>query len=82
MGFFLGRHAAFGGEAMTRERLFEGVPYHRYRVEFTTESGERCRLFHWSPGLPWLREEVTRMLNDRGDVAAGSDVIVAREDEP
>jgi hypothetical protein len=58
------------------KRVYEGVPYTRYSVRFKTENGKRVRLFFWSPGPPWINGEVTRMLDDRGDVAAGSKVVI------
>jgi len=65
-----------------QERTYEGVPYRRYSVRFKTVSGKRVRVYFWSPGPPWIGEEVTRMLNDRGDVPAGSDIIVEEAMEP
>lgn len=42
----------------------EGVPYHRFVVHFTLADGRRRRLVRWSPGHPWVREEVGRELLD------------------
>jgi hypothetical protein len=42
----------------------EGVPYHRFVVRFTLANGRRRRRFYWSPGLPWVRDEVGRSLVD------------------
>lgn len=62
-----------------QERVYEGVPYRRYAVSFQTTAGKRVRVHVWSPGQPWLREEVSRMLGDRGDVRPGSDVVVKED---
>lgn len=45
--------------------IVEGVPYHRFVVRFALASGKRRRLVRWSPGFPWVREEVCRELIDR-----------------
>jgi len=60
-----------------RELVVEGVTHRRYRVEFKTNTGKRVKVFLWSPGHPWLRSEVARMLDERGDVPEGSDVLVS-----
>ena len=48
--------------------LLEGVPYHRYVVRYTLADGRRRRLVRWSPGFPFVYEEVGRELVDRFEV--------------
>lgn len=43
----------------------EGVPYRRYRVRYTLADGRRRRMLRWSPGFPWVRDEIGRELVDR-----------------
>lgn len=46
-------------------RMIEGVEYHRYLVRFSVRANGRWlrrRLVHWSPGYPWIMEEVARGL--------------------
>lgn len=50
---------------MNRVRMIEGVPYQRFRVRYTLASGSRRRMMRWSPGFPWVRDEVGRELVDR-----------------
>lgn len=45
-----------------RKLQIEGVPYERFVVRYTLTSGQRRRMVRWSPGLPWIREEVAREL--------------------
>lgn len=45
--------------------ILEGVPYHRYVVRYTLADGRRRRLVRWSPGFPFVYEEVGRELVDR-----------------
>jgi hypothetical protein len=61
---------------MNAIKLVEGVPYSRFRVEFRDTTGKRHRLTHWSPGHPWLVEEIRRLLSDCYDVAPAARVIV------
>ncbi len=42
----------------------EGVPYHKFRVRYTLADGRRRCIVRWSPGLPWVREEIARELAD------------------
>lgn len=49
---------------MTAPRFVEGVPYYRHRVRFTLADGRRRSWVRWSPGYPWIREEVARELHD------------------
>lgn len=64
------RPGALGGTMLTTRdgrtfRLVEGVPYYRFRITFKTVDGKRHRLRIWSPGYPWVRTEVGRMLDER-----------------
>lgn len=51
--------------------ILEGVRYHRFRVRYTLADGTRRSMVRWSPGNPWVREEVGRELLD----AFGADGI-------
>ncbi len=62
---------------MKRRRLFsiEGVRYYPFRVRYTLADGRRRSMIRWSPGPPWVREEVARELTDRFEldgIKAGS----------
>ena len=46
-------------------RKVEGVPYYRHVVRYTLASGKRRRMVRWSPGAPWVYEEVGRELCER-----------------
>lgn len=47
-------------------REIEGVRYWRFRVRFRLADG-RVRVWtRWSPGFPWIREEIARELEARG----------------
>jgi hypothetical protein len=59
---------------MFHKRTYEGVTYYRYTIKFEVQ-GKTRRVTHWSPGLPWLSEEVTRMLTAL-DVPDGASVVV------
>lgn len=48
-------------------RFYEGVPYRPYLVTFRTIDGKRHRWTRWSPGFPWVYDEVGRELVDRFD---------------
>ncbi len=61
----------------------EGVPYWTYRVQYRLRgrNGARRSFMVQSPGGPWVRSEVGRMLEDLNDVAPirhGSATIEAR----
>jgi len=43
----------------------EGVTYHPFLVRYTLSDGKRRRMVRWSPGNPWVRNEVARELVDR-----------------
>jgi len=43
----------------------EGVHYWRFVVRYRLSDGRRRRLVRWSPGYPWVREEICRELADR-----------------
>lgn len=45
--------------------IIEGVRYHQFRVTFRLTTGQRRRWVRWSPGQPWVYEEVGRELFDR-----------------
>lgn len=58
--------------------LIEGVPYHRFRVRYRLASGQRRTMLRWSPGYPWVREEIARELVERfglDGIKAGSVTI-------
>lgn len=46
-------------------RIVEGVPWYRHVVRYSLTDGTRRRMVRWSPGFPWIREEVGRELADR-----------------
>lgn len=55
--------------------LIEGVRYHPFVVRYTLADGRRRRMTRWSPGFPWVRDEVGRELLDRFEldgIRAGS----------
>lgn len=58
--------------------LIEGVEYHKFRVSYTLADGMRRRMVRWSPGYPWVREEIARELVERfglDGIKAGSVTI-------
>jgi hypothetical protein len=59
-------------------RIIEGVAYTRFRVRWR-QAGKRRQLTLWSPGRPWLGEEVNRALSAR-DVPSGTDVFISPVD--
>ena len=48
--------------------IIEGVQYNRYVVRYTLADGRRRRIVRWSPGYPWVYDEVGRELADRHGV--------------
>ncbi len=46
-------------------RIVEGVPYFPHVVRFRLADGRRRRWVRYSPGYPWVREEVGRELMAR-----------------
>lgn len=44
--------------------FIEHVRYERFVVRFTLADGRRRRIVRWSPGPPWVRDEVGRELLD------------------
>jgi hypothetical protein len=48
--------------------IVEGVPYYRFHVTLKYVNPKRplLRWTRWSPGKPWVFEEVTRELAARG----------------
>lgn len=46
-------------------RYIENVPYYRFRVRYTLATGQRRRMHRWSPGFPWVRDEIGRELVER-----------------
>jgi hypothetical protein len=52
----------------------EGVPYHRYRVRYRLANGKRRTMIRWSPGAPWVFDEIGRELIER----YGADGIAPR----
>ncbi len=60
---------------MSNPRVYEGVPYYRYLVRFTMSDGRRVRWVRWSPGDPWIHDQLAREFSDRfesGEVKPGS----------
>lgn len=55
----------------TTTKFIEGVPYTPFLLRFRGADGKPKRRVLWSPGLPWLREEVSRYLIAH-DVPKGS----------
>jgi hypothetical protein len=53
-----------------RVRYVEGVPYYPHRVRFQLADGRRRSWVRWSPGFPWVREEVARELDARFGIEA------------
>lgn len=49
---------------MKTELLIEGVRYRPFVVRFRLADGTRRRITRWSPGFPWVRDEVGRELLD------------------
>ncbi len=63
---------------MKRTLIVEGVRYYPFRVRYTLADGRRRRMTRWSPGFPWVREEIARELDDRfgiDGIAPGSVTI-------
>lgn len=59
--------------------LREGVTYFRFRVTFRTSDRRRRRWVRWSPGAPWIFDEVSRELEatfTRAELPAGTNVYV------
>jgi len=48
-----------------RLKNIEGVRYRRFVVRYTLANGARRRMMRWSPGAPWVYDEVARELVDR-----------------
>lgn len=48
-----------------RTRVIEGVTYRPFLVRYTLASGARRRMVRWSPGEPWVYDEVGRELLER-----------------
>jgi len=42
--------------------IIEGVRYYRFFVTFRLANGLRRRWVRWSPGAPWVYEEIGREL--------------------
>lgn len=56
-------------------RMIEGVPYYPFIVRFTVVSNGRkrqCMYRLWSPGEPWIREEIARKLDNIDNVQPNS----------
>jgi hypothetical protein len=54
-----------------RTRTYQGVSYSAFRVRFKLTTGDIKRWIRWSPGFPWIVEEITREIQDRfesGDI--------------
>lgn len=67
---------------MPTVKTIEGVPYVKFTIRYTLADGKRRSMARWSPGFPWVREEIARELDDRfglDAIKAGSVTInVAR----
>ena len=46
-------------------KTIEGVTYYPFVVSFKLADGRRRRMIRWSPGYPWVYDEVGRELLDR-----------------
>jgi hypothetical protein len=44
-------------------KMIEGVSYYRFVVRFRLADGRERRWFRWSPGHPWVRDEIGRELH-------------------
>ena len=48
-----------------KERVVEGVAYRKYRVAFRLTDGKRRAWVRWSPGWPWIQDELAREFQDK-----------------
>ena len=46
-------------------RHVENVPYYKFRIRYRLATGERRTMVRWSPGFPWVRDEIGRELVER-----------------
>lgn len=59
-------------------RMYEGVPYQRYVVQFRLASGERQRWIRYAPAYVYMRGAIVRELSERDlDVLPGSCRIIS-----
>lgn len=59
--------------------IVEGVPYQRFVVSFKLADGRRRRWVRWSPGWPWIGDEVARELEHRfedDELPPGSNIYI------
>lgn len=47
---------------MARTIYVEGVSYTRFMARYTLSDGRRLKMVRWSPGWPWVRDEIGREL--------------------
>lgn len=48
-----------------KAKWIEGVRWFPFIVRFRLADGTRRRIVRWSPGFPWVRQEIARELIDR-----------------
>ena len=56
-------------------KIIEGVRYYPFLVSYRLRSGKRKSFTYYSPGEPWVRSEVARLLDDEvgiENIAPGS----------
>lgn len=46
-------------------RMIENVPWYPFAVRYRLADGRLRRRLHWSPGYPWVYDEVGRGLLDQ-----------------
>lgn len=46
-------------------RHVENVPYYKFRIRYTLATGQRRSMVRWSPGFPWVIDEIGQELVDR-----------------
>jgi len=47
-----------------KPKWHEGVPYYPFSVRYRTKGGKRKSLTIWSPGEPWVRDEIARYFEE------------------
>jgi hypothetical protein len=50
---------------MKKSIRIEGVTYYPYKVRFRLADGRRRFWIRWSPGDPWVRDEIAREIAER-----------------
>ncbi|MFZ5896432.1 MAG: hypothetical protein ACOY0T_35590 [Myxococcota bacterium] len=46
-------------------KRIEGVSYYRFCIRYRLSDGRRLTMIRYSPGYPWVHEEITRELVER-----------------